>query len=416
MTTVIHRAAIVLSGNELLDGRTRDINGAYVSADLSARGVKVLGVMTVADDRARLIAALRDALRARPDLLVIGGGLGTTHDDLTAECLAEVLGSPLREDATALDYVAEGVRRVAARRDLDSKTLMTLARRQALLPKGATAVPPAGLAPGIAAVHEGARVFALPGVPSEFEAMWAGIAGRLAAEGAFPGAVVHTLRIYGAGELQIAPLLDDVPHELLETSITVGAGEVTVRLRHGGGERAAAEAAAVVDVMRTGAPVFSDDGRTIDEMVADGLRDGKLTVAVAESCTGGLLGARLTATPGSSEYFVGGVISYANAIKTGALGVPAATLAEHGAVSREVGDAMATGARALTGADYALAVTGVAGPDGGTPEKPVGLVYVACAGPLRSRVERHVFPGDRASVRDYATTCALHLLCEELRS
>ena len=166
------RAAVVLSGNELLDGRTRDTNGAFVCADLSRRGVKVVELLTVADDRERLVAALRHALGGKPDLLVIGGGLGTTHDDLTAECLAEVLGVPLLEDPDALAFVEERVRAVAERRHLDYRETFGLARRQAKLPAGSTIVPPAGVAPGIAARSGPTRIFAYPGVPYEFRQMW----------------------------------------------------------------------------------------------------------------------------------------------------------------------------------------------------------------------------------------------------
>jgi nicotinamide-nucleotide amidase len=408
------RAAVVLSGNELLDGRTRDTNGAFVSADLSARGVKVTSVVTVADDAERLTAALRYALAPAPDLLVIGGGLGTTHDDLTAACLARALDVSLDEDAAALAMVEERVRWVAARRHLDFDELFPLARRQALLPAGSTPVPPAGVAPGIAAQRGPTRIYAYPGVPYEFEAMWQATAASLQAEGFFPDVAVRVVRIFGVGELQVAPLLDAAPHDLLETGINVGRGEVTVRLRYRRGAPAAAQAAALVAALEAGAPVFSSDGRDIDDLVADGLRGRGLTIAVAESCSGGLLGARLSERPGSSDYFVGGIISYANAVKTGLLDVPPGMLAQYGAVSQEVAGAMAAGARAVTGSDYALAVSGVAGPDGGTPDKPVGLVFVACSGPRRTTVVRGFYPGDRASVRDYSVSAALHLLHREL--
>jgi len=408
------RAAVVLSGNELLDGRTRDTNGAFLSADLSARGVKVTSVLTVADDEERLTAALQYSLAAEPDLLVVGGGLGTTHDDLTAACLARALGVSLDEDATALGMVEERVRLVAERRHLDLAVLLPLARRQALLPAGSTAVLPAGVAPGIAARRGPTRIYAYPGVPYEFEAMWLSTAERLQAEGFFPDVVLRIVRIFGVGELQVAPLLGATSHDLLETGINVGRGEVTVRLRYRRGAPADAQAAALVAALEAGAPVFSSDGRTVDDVVADGLREHGLTLAVAESCTGGLLGARLTERPGSSDYFLGGVISYADEVKIGLLDVPAGLLARHGAVSEEVAGAMAAGARAATGSDYALAVSGVAGPDGGTPEKPVGLVYVACDGPRRTNVVRGLYPGDRASVRDYSVSTALHLLRREL--
>jgi nicotinamide-nucleotide amidase len=408
------RAAVVLSGNELLDGRTRDTNGAFLSADLSARGVKVTSVLTVADDEERLTAALEYSLAAEPDLLVVGGGLGTTHDDLTAACLAGALGVSLDEDPTALGMVEERVRWVAERRHLDVDELLPLARRQALLPVGSTPVPPAGVAPGIAARRGPTRIYAYPGVPYEFEAMWLSTAESLQARGFFPDVAVRIVRIFGVGELQVAPVLETTPHDLLETGINVGGGEVTVRLRYQRGAAADVQAGAVVAVLEAGAPVFSSDGRTVDDIVADGLRERGLTLAVAESCSGGLLGARLTERPGSSDYFLGGVISYANEVKLGLLDVPAGMLARYGAVSEQVAGAMAEGARAATGSDYALAVSGVAGPDGGTPDKPVGLVYVACGGPRRTKVVRGLYPGDRASVRDYSVSTALHLLRREL--
>ncbi len=414
MSGALPRAAVVLSGNELLDGRTRDTNGAFVSADLSGRGVKVTSVLTVADDEERLTAALQYSLAAEPDLLVIGGGLGTTHDDLTAACLARALGVSLAEDATALAMVQERVRWVAERRHVDFDELFPLARRQALLPAGSSPVSPAGVAPGIAARRGPTRIYAYPGVPHEFQAMWRATAERLQAEEFFPDVAVRIVRMFGIGELQVAPLLDAEAHDLLETGINVGRGEVTVRLRYRRGAPADAQAAALVAALTAGAPVFSSDGRSVDDLVADALRAGSLTVAVAESCTGGLLGARLSERPGSSGYFLGGVISYANEIKMELLGVPAAMLVQYGAVSEEVAGAMAEGARAATGADYALAVSGVAGPDGGTADKPVGLVYVACCGPRRTYGVRGLYPGDRVSVREYSVSAALHLLRREL--
>ena len=404
------RAAVVLSGNELRDGRTRDTNGPFVSADLSARGVKVTSVLTVADDAERLTAALRYSLATAPDVLVVGGGLGTTHDDLTAACLAETLGVGLREDPQALAWVEEKVRLIAERRHVRFDEVFPLARRQALLPEGATPVSPAGVAPGIAARLGSTRIFAFPGVPWEFESMWAAVAGTLEAEGLFPDAAVRMVRVFGVGELQVGPVLDATPHDLLEAGINVGSGEVTVRLRYRRSVAATAQADAVVAALEAAVPVFSTDGRTVDDLVADGLRSAGATVAVAESCTGGLLGARLTERPGSSEYFLGGVISYANQLKMDLVGVPPGMLAQYGAVSEEVAGAMAEGVRAAARADYGLAVTGVAGPDGGTPEKPVGLVYVGCARADGTRVVRGHYPGDRTSVRAFSATAALHLL------
>ncbi len=409
------RAAVVLSGNELLDGRTRDSNGAFVCDDLSRRGVKVTELLTVADDAERLTAALRHVLAAGPDLLVVGGGLGTTHDDLTAACLAEVLGVPLEEDADALAYVEASARAVAARRHLDFDEMFALARRQARLPAGSTPVPPAGVAPGIAATHGPTRVFAYPGVPYEFQQMWLATAAGLDDEAFFPDVVVRTIRVFGVGELQVGPILDGLPHELLELGINVGGGEVTVRIRHRRDAAAEEQAAVLVATLEAGVPVYSTDGRTVDDIVAAELRSRRATLGVAESCTGGLLGARLTARPGSSEYFLGGVVSYADQTKSDLLGVPPEMLARFGAVSSEVAGAMAAGARRALRADYALSITGVAGPDGGTPEKPVGLVCIGCAGPDGTRVRESSFPGDRDSVRTFAATSALHLLRTSLR-
>jgi len=404
------RAAVVLSGNELLDGRTRDSNGAFVCDDLSRRGVKVTELLTIADDAERLTAALRSALDAEPDLLVVGGGLGTTHDDLTAACLAEALGVPLEEDPAALAYVEASARAVAERRHLDFDEIFVLARRQARLPAGSTPVPPAGVAPGIAATHGPTRVFAYPGVPYEFQQMWLATAVALDDEGFFPDVAVRIIRVFGVGELQVGPILDGLPHDLLELGINVGGGEVTVRIRHRRDAAAEEQAGLLVAALAAGVPVYSTDGRTVDDIVAAGLRSRGETLAVAESCTGGLLGARITARPGSSDYFLGGVVSYANQAKIDLLAVPAGMLAQHGAVSAEVARAMAEGARLALRADHALAITGVAGPDGGTPEKPVGLVFIGCAGADGARVREASFPGDRDSVRQFAATTALHLL------
>ena len=412
---MIRTAAVVLSGNELLDGRTADSNGAFAATDLSDRGVKVTSVLTVADDPDRLGAALRFSLDAEPDVLVVGGGLGTTHDDLTAASLAEVLGVPLVEHPDALVMVEERVRSVARRRQVSFDELFPLARRQALLPRGAVPVVPAGLAPGISARSGATRIYAFPGVPYEFEAMWLETARRLQDDGLFPRVVTRLVRVFGVGELQVGPVLDAAPHDLLETGINVGGGEVTVKLRHPAVPEAQRQADDLVAALQASVPVYSADGRTVDDLVADALRSEGATLAVAESCTGGMLGARVTRRPGSSDYFAGGVISYSDDVKAGVLGVPRRLLETHGAVSDEVAAAMADGVRRLTGATYALAVTGVAGPDGGTPQKPVGLVHVACAGPSRTRSTRNSFPGDRETVRLFSATRALHLLLGEMR-
>jgi nicotinamide-nucleotide amidase len=244
--------------------------------------------------------------------------------------------------------------------------------------------------------------------------MWLETAAALEREGFFPDVAARMVRIFGVGELQVGPVLDALPHDLVELGINVGGGEVTVRIRHRRERGPQAQADALVAALETAVPVYSTDGRTVDDIVADELRGRELTLALAESCTGGMLGARITARAGSSDYFSGGVVSYADQAKMDLLGVPPGLLAQYGAVSEEVAAAMAEGARAALGAEYALSVTGVAGPGGGTEEKPVGLVYLGCAGPAGTRARRSSFPGDRETVRTFSATGALHLLREAL--
>jgi nicotinamide-nucleotide amidase len=409
-------SAVLLTGSELVDGRVRDRNGAYLTADLARRGLPADRLLAVGDDSQGIVSAIHWLLAGRPRVLVISGGLGTTHDDLTAAAVAEALGRPLAEHAGALAWVEERVRRVCERRALDFDEVFATARRQALLPLGATPVSPAGAAPGFIIEQEDTVVVTLPGVPTELEPMWQATAADLVARGLFPGGEVLVTRIYGVGELQVAPVVEAATAAApagLHTGITALDGEITVALRaHTASERRAADG--VVAALVAELPVFSTDGRTVDALVAAELRARAHTLAVAESCTGGLLGGRVTALPGSSDYFVGGVISYANEVKASLLGVPQALLESQGAVSEPVAAAMASGARATTGATWGLAVTGVAGPEGGTTEKPVGLVYIACAGPAATRVERQRFAGNRESVRSQAVTAALHALRRSL--
>jgi nicotinamide-nucleotide amidase len=309
--------------------------------------------------------------------------------------------------------VTERARDVAERRGLDPDEVLAAARRQAWLPAGARPLPPAGAAPGIAAVAGETRVFAFPGVPWELRRMWAEVEAALDREGFFPPVVTRLIHIHGAGELQVTAVLERCERELLWVGINVGAGEVTVIIRHDAGEAAQRQASALTAALESELPVFSTDGRTVDDLVAEALRSSGATVAVAESCTGGLLGARLTARPGSSDYMRGGVVAYADEVKTALLDVPADLLARYGAVSAEVAAAMAEGARRATGATWGLGVTGVAGPTGGSADKPVGLVFVACAGPRGTRAVGERFPGDRDSVRAWSVVQALHLLREE---
>jgi nicotinamide-nucleotide amidase len=300
---------------------------------------------------------------------------------------------------------------IARRRGLNAQDLYGQAAKQALLPRGARVVPPAGVAPGAVLRSGVTTIVVLPGVPRELEAMWPPLAATLAT--AHGAAQVRLLRLWGVGEMAVVPVLEATPHEALDVGITAADGEIVVRVSWRGpaGER---QATALMSALEAAVPIYSHDGRSLDELVAEGLRARHATLAVAESCTGGLLGGRITARPGSSEYFLGGVTSYANKAKERLLDVPADMLARYGAVSRQVAGAMATGARAQLGADFALSITGVAGPDGGTADRPVGLVFVGCAGPDGVAVKEHRLVGDRDSVRRQAVSAALHLLRRSL--
>ena len=404
------RAAVLLSGSELLDGRLRDRNGPYFASSLAARGVRVSHLLAAPDDLDTLVDDLRFLLAGEPDVLVVSGGLGTTHDDLTSEAVARALGRDLVEDPDARRMVEERLDDVARRRGIEPQPFLEQALKQARLPEGSRALPPGGVAPGFALREGATRLYVLPGPPTELVAMWPPIIDELEAEGLFPSAVRRTVRIYGTSEMQLVPLLESRRHELLDVAVTASEGELTVVLAYEFSAAAQTQADALVLALETGAPVFSTDGRTVDELVADELRAARATVSVAESCTGGLLGGRLSERPGSSDYVLGGVISYANEVKERVLGVPPALLREAGAVSPDVARAMADGVARLTGSTFALAVTGVAGPTGGTVEKPVGLVYHACAGPRGTSVRRDLFPGNREAVRRRAVVAALHHL------
>jgi nicotinamide-nucleotide amidase len=411
--TLAHpRAAILLSGSELLDGRLRDRNGHRFAASLAARGVRVSHLLAAPDDLDVLVDDLRFLLAGEPDVLLVSGGLGTTHDDLTSEAVARALGRDLVEDPDARRMVEERLADVGRRRGIDTGPLLDQALKQARLPQGSRALPPGGVAPGFALREGATRLYALPGPPTEIDAMWPPILDELEAEGLFPSAVRRTVRIYGSSEMQLVPLLERHRHELLDLAVTASDGELTVVVGYRFDVAAQVQGDALVLALEAGAPVFSSDGRTVDELLADELRASGATVSVAESCTGGLLGGRLTERPGSSDYVLGGVISYANEIKERVLGVEARLLRDAGAVSPEVARAMAEGVRRLTGSTYALSITGIAGPAGGAPEKPVGLVYHACASPHGTTVRRDDFPGSREAVRRRAVVAALHHLLE----
>jgi nicotinamide-nucleotide amidase len=419
------RAAVVVTGTEVLTGRVADRNGPWLAEQLRRHGVDIGHVVVVGDRPADLAAALRYLAAAGHDLLVTTGGLGPTADDLTARVVAEVQGRAMHVDEALATRIAEIVGRLSAARGwrMDPESTAVATRKQALVPEGANVLDPAGTAPGLVVPGpDGADappVLVLPGPPRELQAMWpAALADPLV-----------TAALEGRTELRQATVrLWDTPESELAASLRRHADladrlEVTTCLRDGELEvvtRSRPEDADVVDALRAAlladfpGAVFSPDGRTVDELVAEHLLDTGRTVATAESCTAGLVAARLADRPGSSAYLLGGVVTYSNEAKHALLGVPTALLTRVGAVSEEVARAMAAGVRARMAADVGVSVTGIAGPTGGTPDKPVGLVHL-CAGDAEHALHRRVvLGGGRAEVRRRSVSVALHLVRELL--
>jgi len=375
-------AEILCVGSELLLGNITNGNARWIAEQLASLGVPHQRQMVVGDNRERLMAEVRQAA-GRCRVLITTGGLGPTPDDLTTEAIAAAFETPLVEHP---EVWAEIQARVSARGRICSPSN----RRQAFLPQGAELLPnPTGTAPGmIWSPVPGFTVLTFPGVPSEMKAMWQQTAAPWLRQSGLASGVFASrmLRFWGVSESALAEEMADLLEQANPTVAPyAGAGEVKLRIT----ARAEhlAEAEALLEPVereirhRTGLSCFGVDDQDLAAVVLDRLRQRGQSVAVAESCTGGGLGAALAAVPGASDVFLGGVIAYANRVKQQVLGVPEALLETHGAVSDPVAEAMAEGARRLTGADWGLAITGVAGPGGGSEQKPVGLVHIAVAGP-----------------------------------
>jgi nicotinamide-nucleotide amidase len=402
---------VLLTGSELVRGSIRDANGPFLARELTGLGLEPARWLVVGDRPGELEAALREALQA--DVCVISGGLGPTHDDRTVELLARATGRELRVDRDLEAEIDDVARSVATRLGRPYADLATGVRKQASLPEGALSLGLAGTAPALLLEHDGGVVVALPGPPGELRRLWPNV---LAAE-PFRRAVARAtpveqrvLRFFGVPEALVAETVESAGGEGEGLELTICARnleiEVDLLVGPGGEERAAAVGTALEE--RFASELFARDDRPVAELVLERCRTLGLSLATAESCTGGLVAAELTEIPGSSDVFVGSVVAYANAVKESALGVPAALLAAHGAVSEEVATAMAEGARERLGADVAISVTGVAGPDGGTDEKPVGLVYVGVSGPDGTEVHELRLPGSRREIRERATAVSLH--------
>jgi nicotinamide-nucleotide amidase len=407
------RAAIVASGSELVRGDRHDRNGPYLAASLLRLGIEPARITVVGDDPAELESVLQDGLGH--DLLVISGGLGPTHDDRTIELLARAAGRPLAVDEELAVEIEELSRRVAARMRRPYADFAGGVRKQATLPDGATWVGLVGTAPAVVLPVDGCVAVALPGPPRELQALWPRVLETpplVALESRARRPARRVLRMFGVSESAVAQALAAVGGDGDGVDVTICARdfEIHIDLFVQPGAEARADEIERGLVEPNERYVFSRDERSTAELVLDLLRERGLTLGTAESCTGGLLAGRLTDVPGSSDVFRGAIVAYADDVKAEQLGVPEDVLAAHGAVSAETAAAMAHGARARLGVDVAVAVTGVAGPGGGTVEKPVGLVYLHAVGP-GGEVDRRIdFPGDRATIRMRATVAGLHLV------
>lgn len=422
------RAAIVVTGTEVLTGRVSDRNGPWLSDRLRELGVDLAAITIVGDRPEDMLAALRWHGSRGVELIVTSGGLGPTADDLTAAVVADFCGREMELDVDLEARIAEILRPMSARWPrLDAEAIRESTRKQALVPVGATVLEPVGTAPGlvVAADGDGPTVVVLPGPPRELQPMWATAIATAAFTRAIAGATTYRqtmLRLFGIPESEIAATLrvarrSGIDLDALEVTTCLRRGEIEIVTRYEPAAEDTYQALARLVAERHADTLFSDDGTTVDEQVARLLVAGGLTLAVAESCTGGLVAARLTDRPGASAYMRGGVVAYDNEVKAGVVGVAAELIDRVGAVSPEVAMALAEGARQTLQAAVGVGVTGVAGPDGGTAEKPVGLVYVAAAigeppgGAVARRQERRLdLGGGRADIRDRTTTHALHLL------
>jgi nicotinamide-nucleotide amidase len=414
------RAGILVTGSELLTGQVRDLDGPWLAERLGALGVDVVEIVVVGDRRADLAGGLRFLADQGAELIVTSGGLGPTADDLTAEVVAEFAGVPMVVDPAMQARIAEILRRFAVRRGFGGPALEAANRKQATVPRGATLLDPVGTAPGmVVAVPDGPVVVVLPGPPRELHGMWdAALAAppvRRLLDGVPAFAAVH-LRMFGLPESEIAQTLREVGAEVDLTGVDITTClrrselEVDLRYRPGttGAEAATEKLVAEIE-RRHGAYLVSTDGTSTDEQVARLLAGHR--IGLAESCTGGLLAARLTNRPGSSEYVRGGVVSYSNEAKINMLGVPAELIERHGAVSPEVARAMADGARRVLGADIGVGITGVAGPGGGTEAKPVGYVcFCLTTDDGQVREASPILAGGRSDIRERSTDVAMHLI------
>jgi nicotinamide-nucleotide amidase len=407
------RAAVLAVGSELLGPLRLDTNSLWLTARLDEVGIPVARKAVVGDDADAIVREL-DFASSTASLLLTTGGLGPTADDVTVGAVARWLGAPLRRSAEFVEKMRERFARRGIR-------MAAVNEKQADFIVGARVLENArGTAPGFWARKEGTEVIVLPGVPSEMrEIMEESVLPELARRGVGTVSRRRVLRIGGMGESAVEQLVAPIYERWKEDPVTILAspGEVQLHLCARGVPQEAEDRLAAMErdfIEVLGARIFGRDEEALPAAVGRLLRGSGRTLAVAESCTGGMISELLTEVPGSSEYFLGSVVSYANSAKKGLLGVDEETLEAHGAVSGETAREMARGARASFGADFAVAVTGIAGPDGGTEEKPVGTVFLAVADGESERSWKRGFGGDRATIRKAASHHALELLRRRL--
>jgi nicotinamide-nucleotide amidase len=410
------RAGIVVTGTEVLTGRVQDRNGPWLADRLLELGVELAHVTICGDRPSDIEAQLRFLAGEGVDLIVTSGGLGPTADDMTVATVAKFCGRDLVLDSDLEATIADILKRLMGARLVDFESVMAANRKQAMVPDGAEILGPVGTAPGVV-VPGTPTIVVLPGPPRELQPMWDKAVRTAGVQQAIAGRTKYeqaTIRMFGLPESGLAETLRDgegsiADFDRLEITTCLRRGELEIVTRY------EPTFAAVYDQLlgllreRHGAEIFSVDGALVDDQVAE-LLSGR-TIATAESCTAGMVAARLTDRAGSSAYVAGGVVSYSNEAKMELLGVDPQLLADHGAVSEPVAEAMAAGALRRFGADTAVATTGIAGPGGGSPEKPVGTVcFSVRLADGRTLTRTLLLPGNRSDVRERSTTVAMHLL------
>lgn len=410
----------MVTGTEVLTGRIADRNGPWLADRLLELGVELAHITICGDRPADIEAQLRFLAGVGVDLIITSGGLGPTADDLTVETVARFCGREVLLDTALEARIAEILKPMMARYTgpgaPDFATVRAANRKQAIVPAGATVLDPVGTAPGLV-VPGTPTVVVLPGPPRELQPMWDKAIRTPEVQEAIAGRTHYeqqTVRMFGLPESGLADTLRHGQQSIadfhrLEITTCLRRGELEIVTRYE--PDAATTYAELVALLRErhAGKIFSEDGSLVDDQIAR-LLAGRW-IATAESCTAGMLAARLTDQPGASDYLAGGVVSYSNNAKEDLLGVDAALIAEHGAVSEPVAEAMAAGALRRFGADTAVAITGIAGPGGGTPDKPVGTVcFCVALGDGRMLTRTTLLPGDRADIRERSTTVAMHLL------